>query len=80
MESGEVEGGLRPPSFIVTPGQWGEALKLIPVLEQIRVPRPAGGRPRPRPDHRAVATRYDKRVYIFHGTVTGASIRLWPRW
>jgi transposase len=26
---------------------------------------------------RAVATRYDKRAYVFHGTVTAASIRLW---
>ncbi|WP_405658425.1 transposase [Streptomyces sp. NBC_01166] len=28
---------------------------------------------------RAVATRFDKRGYIFHGTVTVASIRLWLR-
>lgn len=28
---------------------------------------------------RALATRYDKRAYVFHGTVTGASIRLWLR-
>lgn len=28
---------------------------------------------------RAVATRFDKRAYIFHGTVTLASIRLWLR-
>lgn len=28
---------------------------------------------------RAVATRFDKRVYVFHGTITGASIRLWLR-
>ncbi|KIF74760.1 transposase [Streptomyces sp. 150FB] len=28
---------------------------------------------------RAVATRYDKRVYIFHGTVAAAAIRLWLR-
>ncbi|MGW4781452.1 IS5 family transposase [Streptomyces filamentosus] len=26
---------------------------------------------------RAVATRYDKRAYVFHGTVTAATIRLW---
>ncbi|MFD8976894.1 MULTISPECIES: hypothetical protein [unclassified Streptomyces] len=25
---------------------------------------------------RAVATRYDKRAYVFHGTVTTAAIRL----
>ncbi|WP_405606686.1 hypothetical protein [Streptomyces sp. NBC_00076] len=28
---------------------------------------------------RAGATRYDKRAYVFHGTVTIASIRLWLR-
>jgi transposase len=28
---------------------------------------------------RAVATRYDKRSYVFHGTVTVAAVRLWPR-
>ncbi|MFC9297113.1 transposase [Streptomyces sp. NPDC057011] len=28
---------------------------------------------------RAVATRYDKRAYVFHRTVTVASIRLWLR-
>ena len=28
---------------------------------------------------RAIATRYDKRAYVFHGTVTLASIRLWIR-
>lgn len=28
---------------------------------------------------RAVATRFDKRAYVLHGTVTLASIRLWLR-
>ncbi|MFF5538765.1 IS5 family transposase [Streptomyces cinerochromogenes] len=28
---------------------------------------------------RAVATRYDKRAYVFHGTVAAAAIRLWLR-
>jgi transposase len=62
-------------------------------MERIRVGRPGGGHPRTRPGHRnevertinalknfrAVATRFDKRAYIFHGTVTVASIRLWLR-
>ncbi|MFF9851039.1 IS5 family transposase [Streptomyces litmocidini] len=29
--------------------------------------------------HRAVATRYDKRAYVFHGTITTAAISLWLR-
>ncbi len=28
---------------------------------------------------RAVATRFDKQAYVFHGTVTVAAIRLWLR-
>ncbi|MFI1973424.1 transposase [Streptomyces cinnamoneus] len=28
---------------------------------------------------RALATRYEKRAYVFHGTVTVAAIRLWLR-
>lgn len=132
--------------MLITPGQWGDAPQMIPVLERIRVPRPNGGHPRTRPDHlsgdkayssrhnrrylrrrqikhtiperrdqqahrrrrgrnggrptafdaaryvrrneverlinrlklnRAVATRFDKRAYVFHGTVTVAALRLW---
>ncbi|MFJ4525556.1 IS5 family transposase [Streptomyces sp. NPDC088810] len=142
------EGGRRPLALLITPGQWGDAPQLIPVMERIRVGRPGGGRPRTRPDHlggdkaysslrnrrylrrrqikhtipepknqranrqrrgskggrpagfdktiykrrsevertinalknfRAVATRFDKRVYVFQGTVTVAAIRLWLR-
>ncbi|WP_190023216.1 IS5 family transposase [Streptomyces hiroshimensis] len=142
------EGGRRPLALLVTPGQWGDAPQLIPVMERIRVGRLGGGRPRTRPDHlsgdkayssrrnrrylrrrqikhtipepsnqranrkrrgskggrpagfdktvykrrnevertinalkgsRAVATRFDKRAYVFHGTVTVAAIRLWLR-
>ncbi|MEU8777079.1 IS5 family transposase [Streptomyces sp. NPDC048606] len=142
------EGGRRPLAFLITPGQWGDAPQVIPVLERLSVPRLTTGRPRTRPDHlsgdkayssrrnrrylrrrqikhtiaeprsqranrqrrgrrggrpvgfdkaiykrrnevertinslknfRAVATRYDKRAYVFHGTVTLATIRLWLR-
>lgn len=133
---------------MITPGQWGDAPQMIPVLDRIRVPRAAGGHPRTRPDHlsadkayssrrnrrhlrrrqightipepenqranrqrrgslggrpagfdparyvrrneverligklkinRAVAMRFDKRAYVFHGTVTVAALRLWLR-
>ncbi|MGW7594286.1 IS5 family transposase [Streptomyces rubiginosohelvolus] len=142
------EGGCRPLALLITPGQWGDAPQLIPVLERVRVARAGGGHPRTRPDHlggdkayssrrnrrylrrrhithtipeprdqranrrrrgskggrptsfdkalykrrnevertinrlknfRALATRYDKRAYVFHGTVTLAAIRLWLR-
>ncbi|GGX32983.1 IS5 family transposase [Streptomyces noursei] len=140
------EGGRRPLALLITPGQWGAAPQLIPVMERIRVSRLGGGRPRTRPDHlggdkvyssrrnrrylrrrqikhtipepknqqanrrrpgsrggrpaafdktiykrrnevertinalknfRPVATRFDKRAHIFHGTVIVAAIRLW---
>lgn len=32
-----------------------------------------------RKSFRAVATRPDKRAYVFHGTVTAAAISLWLR-
>ncbi len=140
------EGGRRSLALLITPGQWGDASQLIPVMERIRVSRLGGGHPRIRPDHlggdkayssrcirrylrrrqikhtipepknqrgnrqrrgsrggrpagfdktihkrrnevertidalkhfRAVATRFDKRAYIFHSTVTVTAIRLW---
>ncbi len=30
-------------------------------------------------NHRAVATRYDKRGYVFLGTVTAAALAVWLR-
>jgi transposase len=44
------EQGQKPMSMLLTAGQRGDSPQFIPVLERIRVPRPAGGRPRTRPD------------------------------
>lgn len=30
-------------------------------------------------NYRAVATRFDKGAYVFHGTVSVAAVRLWIR-
>jgi transposase len=50
------EQGQRPLSVLLTAGQRGDSPQFIPVLEQIRVPRASGGRPRTRPD-RVLADR-----------------------
>lgn len=55
------EGGRRPLGFVITPGQWGDAPQMIPVLEEIRVSRPDGGRPRTRPDHLGGDKAYSSR-------------------
>jgi hypothetical protein len=55
------EGGRRPLSFVITPGQWGDAPQLIPVMEGIRVARLGGGHPRTRPDHLGGDKAYSSR-------------------
>jgi hypothetical protein len=45
-----VEQGQRPLSIVVTAGQRGDSPQFAAVLGGIRVSRPAGGRPRTRPD------------------------------
>jgi transposase len=50
------EQGRKTLSALVTGGQRGDSPQFIPVLTGIRVPRPAGGRPRTRPD-RVLADR-----------------------
>ncbi|WP_443063694.1 IS5 family transposase [Streptomyces sp. NBC_00659] len=143
-----ADGFCRPLSLIVTPGQRADCTQFVRVLEKIRVPRLALGRPRKKPDSvaadkaysngpcrqylrwrgirhtipekadsraarlrkgsrggrpprfdedqykkrntverainklknpRAVATRYDKRGYVFLGTVTAAALVIWLR-
>jgi transposase len=55
------EGGCRPLSFVITPGQWGDAPQLIPVMEGIRVARLGCGHPRTRPDHLGGDKAYSSR-------------------
>ena len=55
------DGGRRPLAIVVTPGQWGDAPQLIPVLERIRVPCPAGGHLRTQPDHVSGDKAYSSR-------------------
>jgi transposase len=45
-----VSKGQKPLSVVLTAGQRGDSPQFVPVLAGIRVPRPAGGRPRTRPD------------------------------
>jgi transposase len=46
------DGKGRPLAVALTPGQWGDNPQLVPLLDQIRVPRADGcGRPRKRPHH-----------------------------
>jgi transposase len=44
------EQGQKPMSMLLTAGQRGDSPQFVAVLERIRVPRPAGGRPRTTPD------------------------------
>ncbi|GLZ43811.1 IS5 family transposase [Actinokineospora sp. NBRC 105648] len=44
------EQGQKPLSIVLTAGQRGDSPQFVPVLAGIGVPRPAGGRPRTRPD------------------------------
>ncbi|MFC9699226.1 transposase [Streptomyces sp. NPDC056943] len=45
-----TDGGCRPLSLAVTPGQRAGGTQFVAVLEKIRVPRPRPGRPRMKPD------------------------------
>ena len=45
-----VDGRGLPLSVVLTPGQAGDNPQLVPLLDEIRVPRRGPGRPRSRPD------------------------------
>lgn len=62
-----ADGRCRPLSLIVTADERADCTQFVPVLEKVRV------------NSRAVPTRYDKRGYVFLGTVTVAVLVIWLR-
>jgi transposase len=56
------EQGRKPLSIVLTAGQRGDSPQFVPVLTGIRVPRPAGGRPRTRPDRVPADKAYTSRA------------------
>lgn len=55
------EQGQKPLSILLTAGHCGDSPQFIPVLDGIRVPGPAGGRPRNRPDRVLADKAYTSR-------------------
>jgi transposase len=53
-------------SIVLTAGQRGDSPQFIPVLRGIRVPRPAGGRPRTRPDRVLADKAYTSKANRAH--------------
>ena len=62
------------------PSSYGRCSHWIPVCRTNTIPHKAVERTtNALKGFRAVATRFDRRAYLFHGTVTAAAIRLWLR-
>jgi transposase len=57
-----VEQGQKPLAIVVTAGQRGDSPQFTVVLEQVRVPRPGGGRSRTRPDRVLAGKAYGSRA------------------
>ncbi|MFJ4633946.1 IS5 family transposase [Streptomyces sp. NPDC088847] len=56
-----ADGQCRPLTFLLTPGHYGDGPQLVPVLEQVSVPRIGVGRPRSRPDRVLADKAYTSR-------------------
>jgi transposase len=56
------EQGQKPLSVVITAGQRGDSPQFQAVLDQIRVPRPGGGRPRTRPGRVLADKAYGSRA------------------
>ncbi|MEW2433304.1 IS5 family transposase [Streptomyces caniferus] len=56
-----IEQGQKPPSVVITAGQWGDSPQFESALEAIWVPRLGVGRPRKRPDRVRADKAYDSR-------------------
>lgn len=57
-----VEQGQRPLSLVIAAGQRGDSPQIQPALEDVRVPRLGGGRPRTRPDRVRADKVYSSRA------------------
>ena len=57
-----VEQGQKPLALVVTAGQRGDSPQFTVVLEEVSVARPAGGRPRTRPDRVLADKAYGSRA------------------
>ncbi|MFJ9714218.1 IS5 family transposase [Streptomyces sp. NPDC101234] len=56
-----ADGRCRPLALLLTPGHYGDGPQLVPVLEQVVVPRIGVGRPRTRPDRVLADKAYTSR-------------------
>nr|WP_307653508.1 IS5 family transposase [Streptomyces sp. DSM 42143] len=57
-----VTASMHVLAVVVTAGQRGDAPQFLPLMQRIRVGRPAGGRPRTRPDHVLADRAYSSRA------------------
>lgn len=60
-----VDGRGRPLVILLTPGQAGDAPMMLPLLAELRIPRPCG-RPRTRPNKVLADTAYSSRAVRTH--------------